>query len=139
MFLQREDYDNIIRRDVLERVIEGNDSYRVMAEFNAQSVIETYLRNRYDVALIFAQIGENRNRTIVRYMIDITLYDLFSRIAPEQMNELRLNRYEEAIQWLKDVRDGKISPDLPKNSDDLITPSKNTFVSSKYSPQNFDF
>jgi phage gp36-like protein len=139
MFLQKEDYDNIIRRDILERVIDNNDSYRITAEYNAQSVLETYLRNRYDVTAIFSSIGDNRNRTIVRYMIDIVLYDLFSRIAPEQMNELRLTRYEEAIQWLKDVRDGKISPDLPKNSDDLTVPKKNTFVSSKYPSQNFDF
>jgi phage gp36-like protein len=139
MFLEKADYYSIIRQDVLDRVIDNNDTNRTLAENTAQAFMESYLRARYNVVAIFSAIGNNRNKLIVRYMIDIALYDLFSRIAPEQMNEVRLQRYQEAVSWLRDVRDGDLSPDLPIVEEEDLTSPKNNFVSSKYSPQDFDF
>lgn len=58
--------------------------------------------------------GDNRNQQLVNYVIDVMLYHLFSRIAPRNIPELRLERYDGAIAWLKNVAKGDdITADLP--------------------------
>jgi hypothetical protein len=63
--------------------------------------------------LCFAQ-GDNRSQQMVMYMIDITLYHLHSRIAPRNIPQLRIDRYENAVNWLKMVMKGSVSAALPK-------------------------
>jgi len=58
-------------------------------------------------------LGDNRNPQLVNYCIDIALYHLHSRIAPRNIPELRVVRHDQAIQWLKDSGQGKITADLP--------------------------
>lgn len=58
--------------------------------------------------------ADNRNNQLVNYCIDIALYTLHSRIAPRNIPELRVKRYDDAIRWLKDAARGEyITADLP--------------------------
>lgn len=58
--------------------------------------------------------GDNRNPQLVNYLIDIVLYHVHSRIAPMNIPELRIKRYDDVISWLKDAAQGKyITADLP--------------------------
>ena len=60
--------------------------------------------------------GDNRNQQLVNYCIDIALYHLHSRIAPRNIPELRVKRYDDAIKWFK-MAGGRgsdtITADLP--------------------------
>lgn len=58
--------------------------------------------------------GDNRNQYLLTIFIDITLYHAHSRINPRNIPEFRIERYRDAIQWLKSVNSGKISPAFPK-------------------------
>jgi phage gp36-like protein len=113
MFLNIADYESTIKLNILEDITEGNDTNRIYAELTAQAVMEDYMRGRYDVALVFGAIGTARHKTVMRYMIDIALYELHTRISFRQIPDIRIERYNLAMQWLKDVREGKISLDLP--------------------------
>lgn len=57
--------------------------------------------------------GDNRNQQIVTYLIDITLYHIHSRIAPRNIPDLRVKRYDDALQWLKMAAKGEITAALP--------------------------
>lgn len=57
--------------------------------------------------------GDNRNQQLVNYVIDIALYHIHSRIAPRNIPDLRVKRYDDAIKWLKMAGEGKITADLP--------------------------
>ena len=57
--------------------------------------------------------GDNRNQLIKMYAIDISLYDLHSRICPRNIPEIRFIRYQEAMNWLKMVKNSETSIDLP--------------------------
>ena len=58
--------------------------------------------------------GDNRNQQLVNYCIDVALYTVHSRIAPRNIPELRVKRYDDVIKWLKDVAQGKhITAALP--------------------------
>jgi phage gp36-like protein len=59
-------------------------------------------------------IGDNRNAQMVNYMIDIVLYHIHSRIAPKNIPDLRVKRYDDAISWLKNCAKGDwITASLP--------------------------
>lgn len=58
--------------------------------------------------------GDNRDQQMVLYMIDIALYHVHSRIAPNNIPQLRYDRYTNAIAWLKMCAEGNVTPNLPK-------------------------
>lgn len=64
--------------------------------------------------------GDNRNQQLVNYCIDVALYTVHSRIAPRNIPELRVKRYDDVIKWLKNVAKGTdITGNLP-----LIRPAQ---------------
>lgn len=59
-------------------------------------------------------VGDTRNQQLVMVCLDIALYILHTRIAPRNIPDLRVKRYDDAISWLKDVAKGQyITADLP--------------------------
>lgn len=113
-FLTIGDYDSTIRRDILNMITDNVDNIRTSAERTAQQTIESYLKGRYDMTALFAQEGDARNPLILTYMMDIALYHILSRISPNNIPELRNNRYLDAMEFLKAVQKGNLSPNLPE-------------------------
>ena len=50
--------------------------------------------------------GDNRNENIVDGCIDIALYRVHKRIAPNNVPDLRVKAYDDCIKWLKDCAVG---------------------------------
>lgn len=61
---------------------------------------------------------DGRDDLIMSLVIDITLYNIHSRINPRNVPEIRLQRRDEAIKWLGMVMQGDVQADLPKLEDD---------------------
>lgn len=57
--------------------------------------------------------GDDRNKAIVMYLADMTIYHLYSSINPRNIPELRGIRYDAAKQWLRDVARLIVNPELP--------------------------
>ncbi len=60
--------------------------------------------------------GDNRNPQLVGYTIDIAVYHATPRLAPNNIPDIRVKRYDDAIKWLKDAGDvgsSGITADLP--------------------------
>jgi hypothetical protein len=82
--------------------------------------------------------GDNRNQQIKAYLVDITLYHLYSRINPRNIPELRMIRYDGnspkqhggAIGWLKMVAGGEVNADLPE-----ILPSQGVSIMGGSKPK----
>ncbi|MEO2080617.1 MAG: phage protein Gp36 family protein [Leeuwenhoekiella sp.] len=121
-FLTDEDFDPQIRGWVRNVVNQGSQAVQLKAELAAQVEMESYLRNRYDTGLIFEAEGDNRNALVVMYMVDIAVYHLHANISPENVPEIRQIRYDAAIDWLKRVAKGDISPRLPELTSDPDNP-----------------
>lgn len=68
---------------------------------------------------IWYQIDE-RNPLLVMYACDIALYHLHGRISPRQIPDLRISRYERAIEWLEDVRKGNVNLSTDLYVDSLV-------------------
>lgn len=58
-------------------------------------------------------LGDSRDQQMVLYLIDITLYHVHARIAPRNIPDLRVKRYDDALGWLKMCARGEVTPALP--------------------------
>jgi len=60
-------------------------------------------------------LGDNRNAEMVQYIVEVVLYHVHSRIAPRNIPNLRVKRYDEIISWLKNASKGDwLTASLPK-------------------------
>ncbi|MFS1522130.1 phage protein Gp36 family protein [Flavobacterium covae] len=136
-FILEEDYSVLIRNEIKDILLENYSPQKLsIAQDMAISQIKNYLSGKFDVATIFKAQGMDRNPHLVMVVIDCTLYHLYTSINPKKITEIRSQRYQDAIDWLKEVAKGEITPDLPKLTDannQIMTGFK---ISSKNKPSN---
>lgn len=113
MFIEEYDYQVVIGDTALKVVSQANPDNLNCAEAEAIEEISGYLRPKYDCEQIFSAEREQRNRQILMYACDIALYHLASSLPNKMGMDIRKERYERAIAWLKDVQSGVVLPDLP--------------------------
>lgn len=113
MFITDEDYTVVVGPDALKILSQASPENRRKAEVRAIEEISGYLRPVYDCNLTFAAEGEERNAYIVMITVDIALYHLAASLPGKMGIDTRKPRYEQAIEWLKCVRDNTVTPDLP--------------------------
>lgn len=81
--------------------------------------------------------GDNRTAQVVSTMVDIVLYHIHSRIAPMNIPDLRVKRYDDAKSWLKSCAQGDyITANIP-----LIQPKQGMRIrwGSALAKQNNNF
>lgn len=59
------------------------------------------------------KFSDNRDLTLIRIVIDVVLYDIHSIINPRNIPQLRTDRYNSVVEFLKEVVNGKMNMDLP--------------------------
>lgn len=113
-FIQQSDYAMQIKQEII-RLLTDTDFYNSAklkrAEDTAIAQIRNRIGKRYNCGIIFS--GTNRDEWIVTITIDIALYHLYSQTGMKDIPEHRANRYQDAIDWLKDVGNGTTPTDLP--------------------------
>ena len=57
--------------------------------------------------------GDNRDQELVMYFVDLTLFHAHTRIAPHNIPKIRVERYRDAIDWLRMCAEGSVTPELP--------------------------
>lgn len=119
-FILQSDYEMQIKQEII-RLLTDTDFYNsaklVRAEQTAIAQIRNRIGKRYDCTKIFAPADsgndDTRDQWIVTITIDIALYHLYSQTGMKDIPEHRANRYQDAIDWLKDVGNGTTPTDLP--------------------------
>lgn len=121
-FIQLTDYDPTIHREILdsllrEQAADGNAVMEV-CENRAISTVRSMLDSRYDCDAIFSATGDERNVLVLKVCLDIAVYEIFCQHNPYKMSQIRRDRYEDAMQFLRDVHDYKANieglPELPE-------------------------
>ncbi len=110
-FITQEDYDASIHREILDALTRSDNAIVEICEDRAIAEMRGYLNARYDVDAIFSAEGEARNQLVLMLAIDIAVYHLFSIHNPQKMSQIRKDRYERAVEWLKQVAAYKITVD----------------------------
>src|ERR1019366_8183487 len=130
MFILKTDYGDAIRTNILDDIVEADDTLIDKASKSSISLMKGYLNARYDTNAIFNATDDARHPNVLEFGVDIALYDLHRRINPRKVPAIRAERYKVAKEWLMDVSEGVINPpDLPlaaNGAKDYINLGSNT-------------
>jgi len=118
-FIKIEDYDASIHREILDALVREDNSVIEICEDRAIEQMRSYLSRRYDCNAVFCASGDKRNALVLMMAIDIAVYHIFCLANPLKLSQMRKDRYERALEWLKQVADGGISVDIPQLPDDI--------------------
>ena len=128
-FIQTFDYNASIHREILDTVTRGDEQVVEICEDRAIDEMRSYLCTRYDCDAIFAARDGERNKLILMMAIDITIYHIFSIHNPQKLSQVRVDRYNRAVEWLKAVAAGKISiPDAPLLPEETLRKNAPTLI-----------
>ena len=134
-FLKDNDYDVLIRTEIKNILLENYTETKLLtAELMAIDQIKNYLAGRYDVAQIFSRQDSDRNSFIIMITIDCALYHLYSSLAPNKIPQHRVDRYADAIDWLKMMLKGNSTADLPLLTDADGEAKSTIRITSRYKP-----
>lgn len=143
-FLKDTDYFQI-KAEIL-KLLDGSmaelaSNYKLLkAENSAIKQIKNRLSNRFDCDAIFTPSDgdiDNRDAFIVMMAVDMTLYHLYSQTGNRDIPEHRKERYQDAIDFLKDASRGDIPTDLPTILSDENQGEVRMWSASK--PENHDW
>lgn len=109
-FIQLSDYDATIHREILDSLLrgdaEGDGAAGVeVCENRAIATVRSLIGARYDCDAIFSATGGERHVLVLKVCLDIAVYEIFCQHNPYKMSQVRKDRYDDAMQWLRDVRD----------------------------------
>lgn len=137
-YITDEDYGVQARTEIIKMLdgSEGNTAFRV-AERMAIDQVKKNLSGRYDLTSIFAKEGDERDMFLVMLIIDMALYHIWAKKAPRMIPEMRKERYQDALDWLTAVGDGKRPTDLPLIASDEY--KGEIRIKSVYTPNNNKF
>ncbi len=108
-FVQLSDYDATIHREILDALTRTDEAVVEICEDRAIAEMRGYLAKRYDCDAIFSAEGDNRLQLVLMMVIDIAVYHIFCIHNPQKLSQLRKDRYERAVEWMKAVANGEIS------------------------------
>ncbi|RKE82000.1 phage protein Gp36 family protein [Chryseobacterium sp. AG363] len=132
MFITDDDYSVLVRTEIKNILLENYSETKIKAaEQMGISQVKNYLSGKYDVEKIFSKTGDERNSHIVMIVLDCSLYHLYTPI-PRKMPDIRAQRYQDAIDWLKLAAKGENTADLPPITDDSGNSMIDIKITSKY-------
>lgn len=120
-FIDPEDYDATVHRDIIDSLTRGDNSILDICEDRAIAEMKSYPSARYDVENIFSARGTERHPLVLMMCLDIATYHIYSVGNLQKLtNGIRQNRYERAVEWMKGVQKGSVSINgAPLLEDDL--------------------
>lgn len=124
MFITEPELHTAIYEYQLQQIVEQNSDIALTAIATAEQEVRSYLtsnnlkqwqdgRPRYDVDLIFAQIGIARNPLIVQHVKTVAVWYVCQLSNPDIVYEHIKERYDRAIDYLNRVSKGAVTLNLP--------------------------
>ncbi len=117
MFIAVEELTTHLYQENIDVIARADNTIVMAAIDTATQEAKGYLSD-YDRDEIFSQVGSNRNALLLTLVKDVAVWHFINLSNAGSDMELRQLRYERAIDWLKSVRRGDVTPDLPKLIDD---------------------
>ena len=135
MYIIPEELTTHLGADQIEAISDGDNTMLQAAIDAAVSEAKGYL-TAYDSAAEFSKSGTDRNALLVIFIKDIAVWHFVNICHVNTSLELRQDRYERAVSWLKAVQKGEVKPDLSELPTDqqaaIITYNSNTKRNNHY-------
>ncbi len=114
MFLEKQDFDSLIREKNLNQIIDNQTATFDVVANETVAQVSSYLFERYDTQTIFSKIGSERDAYLLKLCKHIAIYELYKRLPKYIENSQRELDYKEAITALENIAAGKVGLDLPR-------------------------
>lgn len=109
-FISKDDYKYHIRTNRLDQLLEAADEDEDLildtAESDALSVIRDAIGVKYNCDLIFAQSGDARHKTILRWAKILVIYYIYERVPDDLVPERVVKNYDYVLERLKAIEKG---------------------------------
>ncbi len=93
----------------------------------------------YDRDAVFKKVDTERNALLLIFVKDIAVWHFINLCNAGTELDLREKRYNRAVDWLKSVQRGDVSPDLPKVEDEDGKPKGGTIIFGSNPKKNQHF
>ena len=113
-FIVKADLATKILIDELNEITRGDDTLVTQACIAAEAEARGYIYDTFDVDVIFATTGTNRNALLLDMLADMAIYLLVARCQAGQYLEDRQSRYDRAVKWFKAAAKTESYNDLPR-------------------------
>lgn len=115
MYIIPEEITTHLGAEQIEAISDGDSTMLQAAIDAALSEAKSYLK-AYDIVTELAKTGTERNALLIIFIKDIAVWHFVNICHVNTSLELRQDRYERAISWLKAVQKGEVKPDLAEIS-----------------------
>lgn len=122
MFITKEEIKTHLYDYQVDQITDGDDTIVTSAIDVAVAEVKSYLANRYDVEAIFSTEGKGRSALVVEHVKVCAVWHLLILCNVDAIYERYEKAYERSIDYLKQVADGLLSPDLPYKQTDSGAP-----------------
>lgn len=111
-FITPEELNTHLYRENIEAISREDETVVIAAIDAAVSEAKGYL-SAYDTEKIFSAEGAERNALLLIFVKDIAVWHFINLCNAGTELQLRQDRYERAVAWLRQVQKGEVTPDLP--------------------------
>ena len=110
IFLTEKDLKARILTKFLNDATSENPDILEDIELETISIFKDHLSNKFDIDELFSKTGDERSKTLVKYMSDIVVYELVTANPTRKVAEKYDRKFKIAKSWLLDCFNGKITP-----------------------------
>lgn len=112
-FLTPQELETHLYKENIDVISRDDETILTAAIDAAQQEASGYL-GAYDKQAIFEARGVKRNALLLIFIKDIAVWHFINLCNAGTDLQLRQDRYERAVSWLRQVQKGEVTPDLPK-------------------------
>ena len=123
MYLQPHEITTHLGQEQIEAISDGDETMLMTAIDAAVQEAKSYLK-AYDITAEMQKQAGERNPLLVIFIKDIAVWHFVNICNVNTRMELRQDRDERAVAWLRAVQKGEVLPDLPPVVDASGTDTK---------------
>jgi phage gp36-like protein len=115
-FILKEDYATRVSTSIIDQITGGDDELLNDAEKDAGALITDRLSDKYNVQAELAFTGDERDRSLMRWMISLSLYYIYARVPDEEIPERVIKDYDDTLKELDKIAGGRYGCSLQRNT-----------------------
>ena len=99
-FLVKDELKTVSTLEIIDIITNSDDEIINMIIEECIDVMKTYLGSYYDMDEVFAKTGDDRNKTLLKYLKALVIYEIPKRRG-KQVPRDQAEDFNEAMRWLE--------------------------------------
>jgi len=122
IFLTKTDIEQRLTDNILSQITGNDDSLLDNAEATAIGTVTDMLNGLYDIQTELCKSGADRHINLKTWLVSLSVYHLYSHIPDNEVPERVLKDYDDTLNILSKLAQGKLPTTLkPQFNDDETT------------------